>query len=255
MRQPWRLGQINEAQQRDHATHLESFQLTVSKLKGFVECGEGVLQRNIASEILQTQQSVTSRFEELLCASEKETYRPRHFSYIPNEDTKQIVNVLKISGPGQVVASFADPSRTAAERKGPEAIIKSGSETNFTIITRDSYGNQLYNENDQVIVRIRSPAGEVEENKIEGSKDGSYSVRYTPKSVGQHNVDMEVNGMPLIDSPWKIQVISATRHDLYKPVSNEFLGHGRFRFPCSIAQSEKTGNIAVADYGDKKVLP
>ena len=249
-----RLGEINEAQQKDHATHLESFQLTVSKLKGFVECGEGVLQRNIASEILQAQQNVTSRFEELLCASEKEIYRPRHFSYIPNEDTKQIVNVLKVSGPGQVVASFTDPSRTVAEQEDPEAILKSGSETNFTIITRDSCGNQLYNENDQVIVRIRSPAGEVEENKIEGSKDGSYSVRYKPKCVGQHDVELEVNGMPLIDSPWEIQVIPATWHDLFKPVSNEFLGHGRFRFPCSIAQSKKTGNIAVADYDDKKVL-
>ena len=249
-----RLGQINEAQQRDHATHLENFQLTVSRLNLFVECGEGVLQRNIASEILQAEKNVTSRFEELLGASEKEIYRPRHFNYIPNENTKQIVNVLKVSGPGQVVASFTDPSRTVAEREGPKAILKSGNETNFTIITRDSYGNQFYNEDDQVIVRIRSPAGEVEENKIEGSKDGSYSVRFKPKCVGRHDVEMAVNGVPLNDSPWEIRVIPATRHDSFKPVSKEFLGHGRFRFPCSIAQSEKTGNIAVADYDDKKVL-
>ena len=246
-----RLGQINDAQQRDHATHLENFQLSVSRLNLFVECGEGVLQRNIASEILQAEQNVTSRFEELLSASEKEIYRPRHFSYIPNEDTKQ---VIKVSGPGQVVASFTDPSRSVAEWKGPEAVLKSGKETNFTVITRDSNGNQFYNEDDQVIVRIRSPAGEVEENKIEGSKDGSYNVRYKPKCVGQHEMEMEVNGIPLNDSPWKIQVIPATQHELYKPVSSEFLGHGKFRFPCSMAQSEKTGNIAVADYDNKKVL-
>jgi len=69
-----RLGQINETQQTDHATKLENFQLSVSQLKGFAECGEGVLQRNIASEILQAQQNVISRFEELLGRSETEIY-------------------------------------------------------------------------------------------------------------------------------------------------------------------------------------
>lgn len=249
-----KLGQINEAQQRDHATQLENFQLVVSQLKGFVECGEGVLQRNIASEILQAQQNVTSRFEELLGASETEIYRPRHFSYIPNKDTEQIENCFRGSGPGQVVASFTDPSRTVAELKdlkGSETVIKSGNETNFRVVTRDSNGNQAYNEEDVVTVMIRSPTGEIEENKLEGLKDGSYSVRYKPECVGQHDMVIGVNGMPLNDSPWRIQVIP---HNLYQPVSKEFSGHAKFRFPCSIAQSERTGNIAVADYENKKVL-
>lgn len=246
-----KLGQINEAQQRDHATQLENFQLVVSQLNGFVECGESVLQRNIASEILQAEQTFTSRFEELLDASATKIYRPRHFSYIPNKETKQIENVLKGSGPGQVVASFTDPSRTVAELKGPETILKSGTETNFRILTRDSNGDQFYNEEDQVTVKIRSPTGEVEETKIEGLKDRSYNVQYKPKCVGQHDMVIEVNGMPLNDSPWRIQVIP---HNLYQPVSKEFSGHAKFRFPCSIAQSEKTGNIAVADYDNKKVL-
>lgn len=246
-----KLGQINEAQQRDHATQLENFQLVVSQLNGFVECGESVLQRNIASEILQAEQTFTSRFEELLDASATKIYRPRHFGYIPNKETKQIENVLKGSGPGQVVASFTDPSRTVAELKGPETILKSGTETNFTILTRDSNGDQFYNEEDQVTVKIRSPTGEVEETKIEGLKDRSYNVQYKPKCVGQHDMVIEVNGMPLNDSPWRIQVIP---HNLYQPVSKEFSGYAKFRFPCSIAQSEKTGNIAVADYDNKKVL-
>lgn len=244
-----KLGQINEAQQRDHATQLENFQLVVSQLNGFVECGESVLQRNIASEILQEEQIVFSRFEELLGASETKIYSPCHFSYIPNKKTKQIVNVLKVSGPGQLVVSFTDPSRSVAERKGPEEI-PIPAETNFTILTRDSNGNQFYNEEDQVTVKIRSPAGEVEDNKVTDCKDGSYNVCYKPKCVGQHDVAIEVNGMPLNGSPRRIQVTPQT----YKPVSNEVLGRGKFRFPCSIAQSEKTGNIVVADYDDKKVL-
>ena len=245
-----KLVQINEAQQRDHATQLENFQLVVSQLKGFVECGEGALRRNIASEILQAQENVTSRFEELLGPSETKIYSPCHVSYFPNKDTKQIANVLKVSGPGQIVASFTDPSRSAAEPKCPETILKSGDETNFTVITRDSNGSQFYNEEDQVIVKIRSPIGEIEDNRVTDFKDGSYKVRYKPKCAGQHDVAIELNGIPLNGSPWRIQVAPQK----YQRVSKEFSGHGEFCYPCSIAQSEKTGNIAVADYNNMRVL-
>ena len=245
-----KLGQINEAQQRGHATQLENFQLVVSQLNGFVECGEGVLQRNIASEILESEQIVTSRFKELLGPSETNIYSPSHFSYVPNKDTKQILNVLKVSGPGQVVASFTDPSRSVAERKGPKTVIKSGTETNFTVITRDSNGNQFYTEEDQVTVLIRSPTGEIENTRVTDFEDGSYNACFKPKCVGQHDVTIDLNGMPLNSSPWRIQVIPQK----YKQVSKKLIGHGEFRFPCSIAQSEKTGNIAVADYDNKKVL-
>ena len=240
-----KLDQINEAQQRDHATRLENFQFIVSQLNGFVECGEGILQRSIAPEILQAESTVIGRFEELLSASETKIYRPYHFSYIPNEKPKEIMNNLKLAGMGQIVASLTDPS----QRKGSKTI-KLGTEMNFTVTTRDSDGNQIFNEGDQVTMKIRSPTGEVEVKEITDLKDGSYNVRYKPNSAGQHDIVIEVNEMPLNCSHWRIQV---TPHN-YKPVSKKFLGHGEFRFPCSIAQSEKTGNIAVADYGSKKVL-
>ena len=241
-----RLGHINEAQERDHATQLENYQLVLSQLKGFVECGEDVLQRNIAPEILQAQQNVISRFEEILGASKTKIYRPPHFNYVPNKDIKQIVNVLKVPGPGQVVASFTDPSRSVAEWKGP-TILRPG---NLSVLTRDANGNQSYNEEDQVTVKIHSPTGKIEDNRVTDFKDGSYNVCYKPKCVGQHNVAIELNGIPLKGSPRRIQVTPPK----YRRVSKEFSGHGKFSFPCSIAQSEKTGNIAVADYGNKKVL-
>ena len=246
-----RLGQINEAEQRDHHTQLENYQLVISQLKGFVECGEGVCQRNVASEILQAEENVISRFEELLGASKTKIYRPRHFSYVPNKDIKQIMNVFKVPGPGQVVASFTDSSRSVVEWKSPElTILKPGNEANFSILARDSNGNQSYNEEDQVTVKIHSPTGKIEHNRVTDFKDGSYNVCYKPKCVGQHNVAIELNGIPLNGSPWRIQVAPQK----YQRVSKEFSGHGKFSFPCSFAQSEKTGNIAVADYGNKKVL-
>ena len=242
-----KLGQINEVQQRDHATRLENFQLVVSQLNGFVECGEGILQRSIASEILQAEQTVIGRFEKLFSASETKIYSPHHFSYIPNKETKQAVIALKRSGPGQAIASLSDPLRSIAARY-ISGVFESGSETNIPVETRDSDGYQVYNEEDRLTVKIRSPTGEVEVNEIEDFKDGSYNVRFKPACDGQHDMLIELNGTPLSDSPWRIQIKPR------RPASTLFLGHGKFCFPCSIAQSEKTGNIAVADYGSKKVL-
>ena len=46
-----------------------------------------------------------------------------------------------------------------AERKGLK-VAELGAETNFTITTRDSEGNQFYDENDQVTLNIFSPKRE-----------------------------------------------------------------------------------------------
>ena len=81
-----------------------------------------------------------------------------------------------------------------------------GNETDLTVITRDSDGNQRYNEEDRVTVKIRLPKGQNEEMKIEDLQNGKYAVRYKPKSVGLHDIDVEVNGKPLTGSPWRVLV-------------------------------------------------
>ena len=114
-------------------------------------------------------------------------------------------------------------------------MIKSGKKTNFTVLTRDSSGDPCYNEEDQVTVRIRSPTGEIEDNRVTDFNDGSYNVCYETQCVGQHDISIYLNGMPLNSRPWRIQVIPQN----YKLISTEFRGHGKFRFPSSIARSEK----------------
>ena len=243
-----KLSRFNEAQQRDHATQTEMFQLVVFHLNGFVERGKGILQRNIPSEIIQTEQTVISRLEELLNASQAKIYKPLHFSYVANETIRDVMTVLKHSGPGQVVASLTDPARSVADCEHV-GTVEPSSTVVFKVTTRDSDGNQLYNEEDKVTVQIRSPTGEEEEKEIENFQDGNYNISVKPKLVGHHDVVIEINGLPLTR---KVQI---TPH-YYKAHSQQFDLQGKvnFNFPCSIAQSEKTGNIAVANYGNKTVL-
>ena len=72
---------------------------------------------------------------------------------------------------------------------------------NFIIVTRDSGGKQCYHEDDQVKVNIITPAGDQLETEIKDTKDGKYTVTYTPRCVGQHRLEIQVNGQPLTGSP------------------------------------------------------
>ena len=79
-----------------------------------------------------------------------------------------------------------------------------------------------------------------------------YTVRYRPDCVGQYRVGIEINGQPLTDSPWSVQVVPHQYKFLFK-FGSHGNGPGQFNTPCNIAVSEKTGTIAVADYENKRI--
>ncbi|CAH3046693.1 unnamed protein product, partial [Pocillopora meandrina] len=78
-------------------------------------------------------------------------------------------------------------------------------------------------------VIVRSQKGQEEETKIEDCKNGSYVVRYKPKSVGLRDIAVEVNGQPLTGKP------------------------GKFKGPVSIAVNRRKGKIAIADFNKHRV--
>ena len=146
-----------------------------------------------------------------------------------------------------IVSYNTDHSKSQAEGKGLKEA-EQGAEANFTITTRDSEGKQFYSEREQVNVTISSPTREVEV-QITDCKDGNYAVHYKPKSVGRHDVAIDLNGWPLTGSPWRVNV----KPHQYKVVKSCGKREGEFDGPFSIAKNEKTRDIAVADYGNKRV--
>ena len=241
------LAEIKEAQQRDHETKMEKLELLSAEIKHSVQHGEEIVQRNIAPEILQAGHAVVCCCKNLFNSPEIKMYNPQKIGYRVNIETMEAVRLLVL---GEVVL-MTDASQSLAEGKGlKEAEL--GAETNFTVTTRDSGGNQLYNEQDQVTVKLRSPTGEDEKTEIEDCKDGNYTARYKPKSVGLHDITVEVNGKPLTGSPWRVQVTGHQYKALHS-FGSRGKGPGEFNGPSHIAVSETTGNIAVADYDNKRV--
>ena len=243
-----KMAEIRVTQQRNYAAKIGNVQLLAAQLKSSVEYGEGIVQRSIGPEILQAGHAVLGRCEELLTTQDIEVCKPQHVVYCVNVEA---MNILRGLVPGEVFETNTDPSQSSAEGRGLIET-EAGTETNFTVTTRDSKGSQWYNEQDQLTVIVRSQKGQEEETKIDDCKNGSYVVRYKPKSVGLRDISVEVNGQPLTGSPWRVQ---ATGHQ-YKAI-HSFGSHGtepgQFKGPVSIAVNKRTGKIAIADYFNRRV--
>ena len=237
-----KFDEINQAQQKAHATQLENFQFAVTQLKSSVEQGENILERNISAEILQTQQVICGRCEELLNARKPEIYRPPHVHYM-------VENIMTICD--RVIVSSTDSSLSIVEGHCDKDT-EEKTETSFTIITRDSNGMQCYNGDDHIKVDIESPAGSKSTMEITDNKDGSYTVTYRPECVGQYRMEIEINGQPLTSSPWSAQVVPHQYIFLFK-FGSHGNGPGQFDNTFDIAVSDKTGTIAVADSDNERI--
>ena len=237
-----KLAEIKVTQQRNYAAEIGNVQLLAAQLKSSVEYGDGIVQRSIGPEILQAGHAVLGRCEELLTTQDIEVCTPQHVVYCVNVEA---INNLRGLVPGQVFETNTDPSLSSAEGRGLiEA--EAGTETSFTVTTRDSKGSQCYYEQDQLTVIIRSQKGE-EETKIDDCKNGSYVVRYKPKSVGLRDICVKMNGQPLTGSPWRVQV-TGHQYKVIHSIGSHGKGPGQFDRPDSIAVNKRNGKIAIADH-------
>ena len=243
-----KLAEINETQEMLHVAKLEKFQLSLTELRSSIERGESIYERCIGLEILQ-EEDVFEDLKELSNPIQNmKLYKPEHVNFVVNREN--VADLQRLLPLGQVVVSNTDHSKSVAEGKGLK-VAELGIEASFTVTTRDSEGKTCYHEQDQVNVIISSPTGE-EEVDIKESKDGNYTVQYKPTCVGRHEVRIEVNGWPLTGSPWSANV---TPHCYKVAFSRGSLGtrQGEFNAPWGTAKNERTGDIAVADYHNKRI--
>ena len=238
-----KFAEIYEAQQKHHATRLENFELVLTQLQSCIERGESALERNVSAEILQTNQIIVGRCEELLNVTKPDIYKPPHVHYI-------VENQLN-PGFDRIVVSNTDPLLSLVEVDDQE-LVREKTVANFIIVTRDSDGKQCYHDDDQVKVNIITPADDQLETDIKDTKDGKYTVTYTPQCVGQHRVEIQVNGQPLTGSPWVVQVIPHQYQFAFQ-FGSEGKEQGQFDKPWGIAVNDKSRTVAVADVNNKRV--
>ena len=238
-----KFAEIYEAQQKHHASRLENFELVLTQLQSCIERGESALERNVSAEILQTNQIIVGRCKELLNVTKPDICKPPHVHYIGGNQLNP--------GLDRIVVSSTDSLLCLAEVDNQQ-VVRENTVASFIIVTRDSDGKQCYHEDDQVKVNIITPAGDQLETEIKDSKDGKYTVRYTPQCVGQHRVEIQVNGQPLTGSPWVVQVIQH-QYQFSFQFGSKGKKQGQFDMPGGIAVNDKTRTLAVADCNNKRV--
>ena len=237
MKQKFR--EIYEAEQKQHETRLENLELITTQLKSCLERGQGVLERNISAEILQTNQTILQRCDGLINARKSDRYKSPYLNYF----VKNKCDILD-----QILFTKTDSSMCLAEFDFSEI----DRESNFVVLTRDSERLQCYQLDDQIEVDILTAEGDHLKTELKDSKDGKYTVTYTPQSVGQHRVVMQVNQQPLTGSPFLVQ---SGQHRYQFSFHFGSIGQriGEFSLISDIAMSDRTGTIAVADAGNKRI--
>ncbi|XP_068676042.1 E3 ubiquitin-protein ligase TRIM71-like [Montipora foliosa] len=231
--------EIYEAEQKHHATRLENFELVATQLKSCFERCQSILERNFSVEILQTNHAILGRCNALLNVRKPDLYMSPHVHYLVEKKLDLMDRVVTKTDPSKCLAEGQD-SKEVKERK----------ETYFVIVTKDSEEFQCYQQDDKIKVNILTPEGDQLKTDIKDTKDGKYTVTYTPEDAGQHRLEILVNGQPLTGSPWIVQV-----HQHQYQFAFQFglggKGRGEFDGICDIDVSEKTGTIAVAGYRNR----
>ena len=177
--------------------------------------------------------------------------RFRRLSFKGNELLMHILNTEGI-GSIQTFLSTTESQQTTAEGEGiTEAIY--GLESGFVVTTRNSVGQQSYEELDVVTLKIRNSQGHDSAvgSQIQDNKNGTYNITYFPKEIGTHEASVEVNGKHIDGSPFKVQVKSRQ----FRPLLS-LAGHGSIPGmlikPCGLAVNERN-EIIVTDTGNNRV--
>ncbi|XP_068675463.1 E3 ubiquitin-protein ligase TRIM71-like [Montipora foliosa] len=234
--------EIYEAEQKHHATRLENFELVATQLKSCFERCQSILERNFSVEILQTNHAILGRCNELLNVRNPDLYMSPRIHYLMEK---------KLDLMDRVVVAKTDPSKCLAEGQDSKEV-KERKETYFVIVTKDSEGFQCYRQDDKIKVDMLTPEGDQLKTDIKDTKDGKYTVTYTPQCAGQHRVEIFVNGQPLTGSPWIVQV-HQHQYQFAFQFGSQGKERGEFDDIFDIDVSEKTGTIAVADGRNRRI--
>ncbi|XP_068726366.1 E3 ubiquitin-protein ligase TRIM71-like [Montipora capricornis] len=234
--------EIYEAEQKHHTTRLENFQLLATQLKSCFERCQSILERNFGVEILQTNHAILGRCNELLNVRKPDLYMSPHIHYLVEK---------KLDLMDRVVVTKTDPSKCFAEGQDSKDV-KERKQTHFVIVTKDSEGFQCYQQDDKIKVDVLTPEGDQLNTDGNDTKDGKYTVTYTPQYAGQHRVEIVLNGQPLSGSPWIVQV-HQNQYQFAFQFGSRGKERGEFDGIYDIDVSHKTGTIAVADGRNKRI--
>ncbi|XP_020896302.1 E3 ubiquitin-protein ligase TRIM71 [Exaiptasia diaphana] len=202
-------------------------------------------EQNVSHFILQSQQELPQRCEELLgkkssLLSKQPTYRNATVEYIPKPHVTQFLQDL-----GKIAESVTDPSRCSMESLKD---VLCGFINEFQIVTRNTEGKLCSTKRSMLDVKINDSDGHDVGWDIIESGTGQFTVTYTAVKPSPYNVSVKIGGRSISNSPKTIKTLDPKEE--FKPVkifSGEGFGKSQLKGPCAMAIGN-SGEIAIADY-------
>ena len=243
-----RLDDLLTQRQEAHAATQKNFELSLAQMTSAVDYMEAIIQRNIGAEILRSRTAITKRAEEIMQENEFRSSKACRVDFEANEELGEI---LHYSAPGRLFGScITDPSSSTAEGEGLHET-ECGETAEFTVTTKDADGELCFSQQDRVSVHIKTATRREVEADVNSDTDGRYHVTYTPMKHGESHVAIRVNGHVLPGSPCHVHV-TPHQYQAISSLGSAGGGRGEFNGPYGVAVSS-TGNVAVADRGNKRV--
>ena len=190
----------------EFSTQMSGLDAKLIEIDNSLEFGKDVLERSNLPEILNVEETLERRFQELLSSQKfiPDVINYSEVKYVPT-DLSSIQNEL-----GKLLITNTEPSVSIAQGKGLKEGIQ-GEHCTFTIITKDSQGETTYSEGDHVSVDIQSlQTGQVTKPSITDSKDGSYEVKYKLEDAEVFSVSITIGGEAIMGSPFQLEVKGRT---------------------------------------------
>ena len=188
-----------DAFEAEFSNQMSSLDERVVEIESSLSFGEEILHRRNLPEILNVEEMLENRLQELSVPFESTLVFP-DVVYSSND-----FNSLK-DGPGELIRTVTEPTVSVAEGRGLNKAIE-GEESTFTVITKDIKGQIVYSKIDQVNVEIIS----INEKGIliasmTDSKNGRYQVKYRSETADDFKISVTVQGEAIKDSPFILRV-------------------------------------------------
>ena len=177
----------------------------------------------------------------------------RHVRFVENGTLMHKTNSEGI-GTFRTCLNQTKADQSCAKEKGiSEATV--GLEAQIVVTTKNTQGEQCYEERDYVTVEIANRQGHncATETQVQDKKDGTYKISYFAKETGKSQASVKVNGEHVRGSPFDVQV----KPRQFKPVlsfgqKGWFAGMLSSPSPWGVAVNEKN-EIGVTEIGNHKI--
>ena len=188
-----------DAFEAEFSNQMSSLDGRIVEIESSLDFGEEILSRRNLPEILNVEETLENRLQELSVPFEPTLVFPE-VVYSSND-----FSCLK-DGPGKLIRTVTEPAASAAEGRGLNEAIQ-GEESTFSVTTKDMKGQIVYSEIDQVNVEIISISTMgILTASVTDTKNGRYQVRYRSDAADDFKISVTVRGEAIKDSPFRLRV-------------------------------------------------